>query len=98
MIAGDPTFDSRHRTGLQNRRSLVRSSAEMSMVRSLARPIFFARTEDIHFDRSYTLSSLFIASKTVMYESGQWVGKSNVESTGKKISWKAWIGALAAMI
>ena len=44
------------------------------------------------------LSPLSIASTMVMWESSQWLGRNIVQSTGKKNSKKAWIGALAAVI
>ena len=59
------------RCRLENRRSLVRSTA---------RPIFFPRIDDSHCDRIH--SSLTAVSTTVMWESSQWLGDNIVRSTG----------------
>ena len=48
--------------------------------------------------RLIPLSLLSIVSAMVMWESSRWLGKNVVQSTGKKNSRKAWVGALAAAI
>ena len=47
---------------------------------------------------SIPLSSLSIVSMMVMWESSQWLGKTIMQSAGKKNPRKAWMGALGAVI
>ena len=42
--------------------------------------------------------SVVLVSMMVMWESSQWFGKNIVQSSPKKNSWKAWIGAIPAMV
>ena len=52
----------------------------------------------MYFDICYCFQSRPIDSAMVKCESSQWRGMSIVQSTGKKNSRKAWLGALAATV